>query len=248
VCNFKVLDLCCGKGGDLGKFLSCTSVRMYRGVDISDSSIHEAIRRSATYNKNQAILTFVTCDVEKTIGVDETAVDKHFGCQNWCNEYHIVNMQFALHYFCKSKKIFETLVQRIASCLDLNGLWIGTFPNFEHVRASLNGTYLLPEYCKIAKVPGWRKNRGIGNPYSFYLEGGVPNLKEYMLPLQIFRNVVEKHGFSIVLLDSVEACLQNYKKNTSSVLSGIQQVYPNYTTLDFNVTQLYQAFIVRKIR
>jgi mRNA (guanine-N7-)-methyltransferase len=39
-----VLDLCCGKGGDLGKYAKQNSY-YYTGVDITAASIAEAIRR-----------------------------------------------------------------------------------------------------------------------------------------------------------------------------------------------------------
>ena len=66
--NVKLLDLACGKGGDLRKWIDSKYIALVRGFDINSDSINEAKRRLAglKYGKGKDI-TFNTGDLSKEV-------------------------------------------------------------------------------------------------------------------------------------------------------------------------------------
>lgn len=56
-----VLDLGCGRGGDLGKFVS-SGIRSYVGIDLANHNILEARNRSARMNKRNTSIELLQGD------------------------------------------------------------------------------------------------------------------------------------------------------------------------------------------
>lgn len=100
-----VVDLACGKGGDINKWANTAS--SYVGVDKSQPALHEARRRAQERQSTQGY-TFVHADAANFVLPP-------------CN---IVSMQFALHYMCSSKNQLQTLMQNIGKALQPNGVFI----------------------------------------------------------------------------------------------------------------------------
>lgn len=102
-----VVDLACGKGGDVNKWAKIA--KSYVGCDVSHPALQEARRRAGEQKMTQHF-----CFVHADAG--------SFSMPQ-CN---IVSMQFALHYLCNKKERVQTLMQNVSNALQKNGVFIIT--------------------------------------------------------------------------------------------------------------------------
>ena len=123
----RLLDLACGRGGDLQKWHDC-SVEFVKGVDVSPKEIQEARARYAH------LKTGMVCSFEVVDLLQNTF--RQAPC------YDVVTAMFCIHYFCESKHTLEKFMELVASCLRPGGYFVGccldgslvkTFPGSEYV-------------------------------------------------------------------------------------------------------------------
>ena len=196
---YKVLDLACGRGGDMGKILHDSRVRRYRGVDVSDGAVQEAIRRTKVHNRHGALVDFLVgdaraidwcsrCEVTDVgspykawTGVD-TAWRLNEAFDDDGHRFDLINMQYALHYMCQSRASALAFLKKIYAALVVNGVWVGTVPCADRVREAVNKRLALPKTCRITPTDTWKNGTCLGEAYTFFLEGCVPSLKEHVVP------------------------------------------------------------------
>jgi SAM-dependent methyltransferase len=157
----KVLDVGCGRGGDIHKWskLQCTVT----AIDPDSDSINECISR-----------------IEKS-GY------KNINAYNWSiddiidNDYDVVCYNFSLQYIFISEEVFKKTLKKIESCLKYGGILIGVVPD---------ATKILRLHLKWYDIVGNTIERGPSiKPYShkfgemilvnlidapYYSNGGVP--------------------------------------------------------------------------
>lgn len=276
----KVLDLTCGRGGDMGKILQYHHVKRYRGIDISDDAVQEAIKRSTFHNKHHAILDFACMDMNKTDAQFNyfNALEKATTCENptykilelnepydflakKCHTFSMINMQYSLHYFCKTKKQLTALIKKIAECLNTTGKWIGTLPCSDRIQEAVNGTYTLPSFCEIKPAKRWKGSGRFGDPYTFYLQDCVPCVEEYLCPKQILCDIAKKCGLRNVYFENAGIFLKHtvnkYKDEWEDIPDNIldtveckhykEDVSFWKEDLEWQVTSLYNVFVFEKI-
>ena len=110
-----LLDIACGRGGDLHKWDSA-KIRRVHGVDISPREIDEAKRRYASGTWNHT-----TCDFH----VSSTLATKDW----FFKAYDVVSCMFALHYFCGSERALDHILRNVRASLKPGGFFIGTVPD-----------------------------------------------------------------------------------------------------------------------
>ena len=135
--TFSVLDLGCGKGGDLLKW-SKAGVDQMTCVDIAQTSVEQAKGR---YNdmkqKNRGRLfkaDFFAADCTKTRLLDRYPNSQNnTGSDDVTNspKFDIVSCQFAFHYSFESEAQAECMVKNAAENLKPGGFFIGTTPDAE---------------------------------------------------------------------------------------------------------------------
>nr|CCA26647.1 mRNA cap guanineN7 methyltransferase putative [Albugo laibachii Nc14] len=150
--NDVVLDLACGKGGDLLKWIR-RGAKKYVGVDIAAQSLHNAVERYSGY-KQRTLSTEVVL-VQGDLGVMSLltdSIDCWDSSKGWHNDipiprkglFDVASMQFALHYMFGSEqracKCFQTLYEMLRE----GGVFIATTvdPNsvLQQYYQSLNNT------------------------------------------------------------------------------------------------------------
>ena len=276
--HIKALDLCCGRGGDMGKILQHPNVRRYRGVDISDGAVKEAINRSTVHNRYNAALDFVVADartssletwtsysaIEKTWTLGQPAyqdilmLGEAYDASS--HHYTLINCQYALHYMCKTKKSLRDFLTRVRQSMNPTSpfaCFIGTLPSAENIVRAIANQYPLPDYCKVTPGKRWKGNKRFGDPYFFYLEGGVPDLEEYLVPKDAFLALAKECGLKNTLYMNAGEYLERETKRrvasetddspwvncTGSKMTDCQRSAGN---LDWNVTCLYDVFVFVK--
>jgi SAM-dependent methyltransferase len=100
-----VMDLACGRGGDISKVRGCMS---YTGVDSAGGALTELLRRA------------------EEVGVPATVV-----CCDATNAprrpAHLMLCNFAIHYFCDSRAHCAALLDKVAQVLVPGAILCGTY-------------------------------------------------------------------------------------------------------------------------
>ncbi|GIL74979.1 hypothetical protein Vretifemale_4828, partial [Volvox reticuliferus] len=132
----RVLDLCCGRGGDLQKWRDA-QIGYVRGLDISEREVEEAQRRySELQLKRRGPGANIVCEF--------AAVD-WLGHQLFEDEkagpasYGVVTCMFALHYFFASEASLKTFLHNVSANLRHGGYFIATFTSGPRVIRLLEG-------------------------------------------------------------------------------------------------------------
>lgn len=100
-----VLDLACGRGGDLNKLRGC---RLYTGIDTAGEALQELRRRAG--------------EIDMTVSTQEGDASAFIGAP--C-ELALCN--FAVHYFCDTEAHCAALLDVVAACLTAGGVFCGTY-------------------------------------------------------------------------------------------------------------------------
>lgn len=113
--DIKILDLACGRGGDLLKWRANCKLQnaFYLGLDVNSTLLDEAKRRAKKINNSEFTTNFLQVDLTRDSFVAHT---KH--------HFDVVSCQFALHYFFGSKDKFSTFMTSVTMNLKPNGYFI----------------------------------------------------------------------------------------------------------------------------
>lgn len=163
----RVLDIGCGKGGDLGKWAQTSrDVDLYVGIDPAEVSIDQARERYEQMGRggrggrgrgghrggrgghqdgrNKPIFhaEFIVQDAfGQSIGnipiVQQVGFDAKGGSRWGGGGFDMVSMMFCMHYAFEDEGKARGLLQNIAGALKKGGKFIGTVPNSDVLRAEI---------------------------------------------------------------------------------------------------------------
>ena len=137
-----VMDIGCGKGGDLGKWQQAPqAVGLYVGLDPAETSIQQARERYQQMRRGRRPIfdaRFLPQDcfgawigdvgIVREVGIDPNA--GHGQPSRWGGGgFDLVSCQFAMHYSFESEEKVRMMLRNIAGCLKKGGRFIGTVPN-----------------------------------------------------------------------------------------------------------------------
>lgn len=148
--HMKVLDMACGKGGDLGKWEKAPQTpALYVGCDIADVSIDQArsrysenMRRGGRNRRGPAM--HAEFYVQDTFGtslddipiIREVGFDPNAGPGPPRNQgrmfsggFDVVSMMFALHYSFENEELARGMLRNVSGALKKGGKFIGVMPN-----------------------------------------------------------------------------------------------------------------------
>ena len=133
------LDLASGRGGDLAKILvpnraQSVPVTRYAALDISSESVAEARRRLAAMQAKAS--PGCTMDIDVADVFDVAGEWRTRECLA-ARRYHVVSMQFALHYGCSSLQRLRQFLGCVSAALVDGGWFIGTTVDGEALRRRL---------------------------------------------------------------------------------------------------------------
>ncbi|KAI0328103.1 hypothetical protein GY45DRAFT_1029121 [Cubamyces sp. BRFM 1775] len=181
----RVLDMGCGKGGDLTKWAKA-NVAEYVGLDIAAVSIDQAQKRHSTSRGSRFVANFFALDCYSHVLSD--ALPLHL----LENPFDVVSMQFCMHYAFESETKARIMLQNVSTWLRPGGIFVGTIPNAKQLMEQLDA--LPPD----SKELSWgnnvyrirfeeRDSRPIfGHRYWFYLQDAVDDVPEYVVHWENF--------------------------------------------------------------
>ncbi|KAI9503464.1 mRNA cap guanine-N7 methyltransferase [Coemansia sp. RSA 1358] len=192
----KVLDLGCGKGGDLRKW-GYAQIGEYVGMDIAQVSVEQA---EARYNEMGMLTRFPArfyaqdCygePLEKTLRpVDYQA--------------NLISTQFCLHYAFESEKKARQTMLNISSHLAPGGAFICTIPNAnwlvkrmrEEKSKSYGNSVYRVEFSKYSNSDERISRYGVA--YAFTLDEAVEDCTEYLVHMPSFIQLAQEYGLELL--------------------------------------------------
>ncbi len=266
--DLSVLDICCGRGGDLEKFFRA-KVKMYIGADLAEESLKNAMDR-ITKLKNEKFkdlhckCLFITEDVSDP---NNNLVKKIPGEVY----FDLVSCQFAMHYHFESEKRLYTFLNNVVSKLMDGGYFIGTIIDSNVLVKRLrnrktsenkyidekftfgNDFYSVKFYQKR-----FSKDKPFGIKYGFYLEdsldkkdqhGNIKYIEEYLVCFDVFVKICEEFDLHLVekknFTEFYEEILD--KKYFYNLFTKMVKDLDNETKeKQWEIIQLYQFFVMRK--
>lgn len=210
----RVLDMCCGKGGDLLKWdkagithLICTDIAEV-SIQQCEERYRSMLERSQSQrNKFGKIFTaeFFACD-STLRRVREEYKDPSI-------ELNLVSCQFAFHYCFESLKQAECMIRNAAECLRTGGYFIGTIPDANEIvkrqrdagNVSFgNDLYRITFQCDTEQPPLF------GAKYNFELDG-VVNCPEFLVYFPLLVKLARKFGLQLLMKERFEDYFYKHK-------------------------------------
>ncbi|EXJ76335.1 mRNA (guanine-N7-)-methyltransferase [Cladophialophora psammophila CBS 110553] len=145
-----VLDIGCGKGGDLGKWqLAPQTVGLYVGLDPAETSIQQAHERYQQMRRGRRPIfdaRFVPQDcfgawigdigIVREVGIDPNAGNGQ--PTRWSGGgFDVVTCMFAMHYSFESEEKVRMMLRNVAGSLKKGGRFIGVVPNSDVCAAKI---------------------------------------------------------------------------------------------------------------
>lgn len=228
----RVLDICCGKGGDLMKWMKA-NVRHVICADLAETSIeqcqhryNEILNRSSNDRGFDPIFTaeFITADCTK-VRLREKYKDPSI-------QFDLVSCQFALHYSFESLPQAECMMRNVSECLKTGGYFIGTIPDTNDLVSRWqksdgntfgNEVYNIEFFCDKEKPPLF------GAKYNFQLEG-VVNCPEFLVYMPLLTKLAAKYGLELVKFERFDKYYERMKGEGRSLLGLMHalETYPPY--------------------
>ncbi|CAD6266006.1 unnamed protein product [Miscanthus lutarioriparius] len=233
-----VLDLACGKGGDLIKW-DKAKVGYYVGVAIAEGSIKDCMTR---YNGD----------------TDQQRRKKFsFPARLLCTDCY----EFGLHYSWSTEARARQALANVSALLCPGGIFIGTMPDKNVIIKKLreseglefgNSIYWISfgeEYAE-KKFPA---SRPFGIKYKFHLEDAV-DCPEWVVPFHLFKLLAEEYDLELVLMKNFHEFVHEYLQKAEfteliwrlGALGDGRQVQSTLSQDEWEVSYLYLAFVLRK--
>ncbi|WVR03912.1 hypothetical protein IAU60_000911 [Kwoniella sp. DSM 27419] len=248
----KVLDLGCGKGGDLNKWKQAR-ISLYVGMDLADTSIQQAAERYQRLRAHFDGYFFAFDCFSKPISA---ILPEQLQVRDL---YDNVSMQFCMHYAFESPSKARMMIENVSRHLRKGGVFMGTIPNADLLLEKLNA---LPEddeelrfgnscyYVQFAE----RRHKGIyGHQYHFFLTDAVEDVPEYVVDWENFEALAMEYRLRLVYKKPFHDVLQEEKETRDfGPLLGKMGVVNEYgeSAMDedqWEAANLYMAFAFEKI-
>ncbi|KAF8352358.1 mRNA capping enzyme-domain-containing protein [Amanita rubescens] len=208
--NGKVLDMGCGKGGDMTKW-GKARVKEYYGVDIAANSVDQARNRWEQRRPFDAKFAALDCYSEP--------LSKAFTPAMLSQPFDVVSMQFCMHYAFETLQKVRCMLENVSKYLRTGGVFIGTVPNAEFLLEQLNS---LPPDAKdlsfgnsVYKVTFEKRSEKplFGHKYWFFLQDAVDNVPEYVVYWDSFVQMASEYKLHLVYRQEFHNVYEEHQKD-----------------------------------
>ncbi|GAA6024958.1 hypothetical protein JCM11491_001317 [Sporobolomyces phaffii] len=179
----KVLDLGCGKGGDLQKW-SKAGTDEYVGMDLAAVSVEQARSRWEYMRGTRFPATFLTADCF------EESITEVLPPDQVNRPFDVVSMQFCMHYAFETEQKARMMLENVSRYLKPGGVVIGTIPDAANLLEKLSHVPDdSPQLAYGNTVYGIKfdtrtppsEETWFGHRYTFFLQDAVEEVPEYVV-------------------------------------------------------------------
>lgn len=201
---YTLLDLACGKGGDLYKWID-SNITYVKGYDLDLESINEAKSRYNNSIKDENmtknyIFRFEQADLGNTIIKPElkNLISETNGPEYLSDKFDLVSSFFAIHYFFKTEKTLMYFIKNIINNIKDYGYFMMT--TFSDIRLKELNYTVDTDSFKIKNVNTSDKNNLFGNTISVWIKDSVldKEREEYIVPLDYLVGKLNEYGIELV--------------------------------------------------
>ncbi|KAH9063713.1 mRNA capping enzyme-domain-containing protein [Lactarius deliciosus] len=248
----KVLDLGCGKGGDLNKW-SKARIKEYVALDIASISVDQARTRWESLprpTRFEASFAALDCYTEPlTRGIPPAKLAQPFD---------VVSMQFCMHYAFESVAKVRCMLLNVTRWLRPGGVFVGTIPNAEQLLMRLDQVPVdSPELSFGNSVYSIkfesREPRPLyGHRYSFFLQDAVEDVPEYVVHWEPFVQIAAEYGLHPIYKKEFHDVFEEFQEHSEfkPLLQRMNVVDSNGETemdeFQWEAANIYIAFAMGK--
>ncbi|KAH8255627.1 hypothetical protein KR038_007597 [Drosophila bunnanda] len=197
----RVLDMCCGKGGDLLKWEKAAISHLIC-TDIAEVSVEQCQRRYQDILQRAEKSKFANKFTAEFFACDSTLVRLRERYKDPSLHLNLVSCQFAFHYCFESLAQADCMMRNAAECLKPGGYFIATIPDaYEIVRRLKaagpdargfgNDVYSIEFDSATDPLPIF------GAKYQFHLEG-VVDCPEFLVHFPTLVKLGRKYGLQLL--------------------------------------------------
>nr|SVE72982.1 EOG090X07I2 [Ceriodaphnia reticulata] len=236
-CRLNVLDLGCGKGGDLLKW-ERGHVHHVVCADIAETSIEQCKERYAKIkyrSRNVFTAEFIAADCSKVLAKGSSKFSNHE------LKLDLVSCQFAFHYSFESLPQAEQMLANVSSNLQPGGYFIGTTTDADDIMRRLgrdkdsenrkfgNSIFSVefPPETPLDPPPLF------GAKYNFHLEE-VVDCPEFLVHFPTFQKLATKYGLTLVQKTRFEEFVSQELDHGKDLLMRMKalEAYPPFNNQD----------------
>ncbi|KAJ1569517.1 mRNA cap guanine-N7 methyltransferase [Cladochytrium tenue] len=219
--GLRVLDLGCGKGGDLQKWAKA-GVAALVGIDIAEVSVEHARQRyrEGTF-RFPADFFAADCFAPRL-------AERLGGDAARPGSFDVVSSQFAFHYCAEAPDRMAAAVANVAAFLRPGGYFVGTVPNANVLVKKLRAADGLRFGNSIYSVTFEQKTEYpiFGHRYNFELADAIDDCPEYLFNFPTMIELARKNGLELV-----------YKRD-------FHQLFTEEIKMDRNLDLLYRMNVL----
>ncbi|KAF2316983.1 hypothetical protein P3X46_022665 [Hevea brasiliensis] len=253
-----VLDLACGKGGDLIKW-DKAKIGYYVGIDIAEGSIEDCRTRyngDADHHQRRRKSSFparLICGDCYEVRLDKVLADDA--------PFDICSCQFALHYSWSTEARARRALANVSALLRPGGIFIGTMPDANVIVKKLreakglafgNSVYWI-RFDEEYSEKKFKHSSPYGIKYKFHLEDAV-DCPEWIVPFNIFKSLAEEYDLELIFVKNAHEFVHEYLKKPEYIdlmrrLGALGDGNQDQSTLspdEWEVAYLYLAFVLKK--
>ncbi|XP_014471732.1 PREDICTED: mRNA cap guanine-N7 methyltransferase isoform X2 [Dinoponera quadriceps] len=230
--SLRVLDMCCGKGGDLFKWKK-TNITHLICADIAEVSLEQCQQRyNDMSSRSPNDRGFAPIYTAEFITADCTKVRLREKYKDPSMQLDFVSCQFAFHYSFESLSQAECMLRNASETLRPGGYFVGTIPDAYDLVSRWqqcdgnkfgNDVYSIEFLCDKERPPLF------GAKYNFHLEG-VVDCPEFLVHLPTLRKLALKNGLELVSFERFDTFYERFKDEGRSLLGNMQalETYPPF--------------------
>ncbi|XP_054811743.1 mRNA cap guanine-N7 methyltransferase 1-like isoform X2 [Prosopis cineraria] len=253
-----VLDLACGKGGDLIKW-NKVKIGYYVGIDVAEGSIEDCRIRyngDADHHQQRKKFTFparLICGDCYEVHLDKVLANDA--------PFDVCSCQFALHYSWSTEARARRALANISALLRPGGIFIGIMPDANVIIKKLreaeglafgNSVYWV-HFDEEFSDKKFKSSSPFGIKYKFHLEDAV-DCPEWIVPFPVFKSLAEEYDFELVFSKNSHEFVHEFMKKPEFVelmrrLGALGVGNRDQSTLspdEWEVAYLYLTFVLRK--